>query len=447
MSELTQRFFETLLRTQYLSPEHTLQYQRRLLERLVRHARVTAPFYRDSGRLDVLFTKDDRIDWERWGEVPVLTRSMAQANSDALYAESMPADCGEIRTGTTSGSTGRPLAFRTSTIQAVANTAVQERGYVWAGLPDKLTVGLFLGTKPGEGQYPMGSLYTTEVRGARREIHQLDVGTTLEQQCDWLARIRPDIVMGYPGVLTLIARNLPAALTGHRFRLAVCVGEVVTPQKRADLEAGFGCPMMEFYTGSEFGIVAVEDRNAGRLLVAEETLLLELDLPSDPALTEDNLAEVIVTPFYNYAMPLIRYAPGDLAEADTAPASDARTLRRLIRIAGRDRDYFVLPSGRHWWPQISRVKLLVDYLSFDQIQFAQIERERIELRFVSHAAEPVKNAEGLMTILRAAVPEPVEFVIRQVPEIARQPSGKYLDYVRMSDGVSQAVGSGGECGC
>lgn len=116
MSELTQKFLETLLRTQFQSQERTLQYQRRLLERLVRHARMTVPYYRDSGRLDVLFTKEDRIDWERWGEVPVLTRSQAQANCDALYAELMPADCGEVRTGTTSGSTGHPLAFRTSTI-------------------------------------------------------------------------------------------------------------------------------------------------------------------------------------------------------------------------------------------------------------------------------------------------------------------------------------------
>lgn len=94
MSELTQRFFETLLRTQFQSPERTLEYQRRLIERLIRHARTTVPFYRDSGRLDALFDKDDRIDWGRWGEVPVLTRSVAQANSDRLYAE---IDAGRLR--------------------------------------------------------------------------------------------------------------------------------------------------------------------------------------------------------------------------------------------------------------------------------------------------------------------------------------------------------------
>ena len=87
MDQLTQRFFEALLRTQFLSPERMLAYQRGLIERLVRHARAQVSFYRDSGRLDKLFGPDDRIDWERWNEIPILTRSDAQANFEKLYAE------------------------------------------------------------------------------------------------------------------------------------------------------------------------------------------------------------------------------------------------------------------------------------------------------------------------------------------------------------------------
>jgi phenylacetate-CoA ligase len=434
MSELTQKFFETLLRTQFLPPEQMLQYQRRLLERLVRHARASVPYYRDSGRLDVLFTHGGQIDWERWNEVPILTRSAAQANSDALYAESMPADCGEIREGLTSGSTGIPLAFRVNTIMAAAITALLERGFVWAGLPDKLTVAWLLSTKPGEGQYPLGSLYTTTIRGHEREIHQLDVRTTLEQQCRWLAGIRPDVVMGYPGLLSLIARNLPRELAGHRFRLAVCMGEVMEQETRSMIETGFGCPAMDVYSGSEFGIVAIEDCSARRLLISEETTTVEFREQSNPASVYGELVDLIVTPLYNYAMPLIRYSTGDLAEIDAAPASHDRTLRRLLRIVGRARDFFVLPSGRRWWPQVTKVKLLSEFLSFDQIQYAQTEPGRIELRFVSNAAAPLRNAGELLATLRAAVPEPVDFVIRQVPEIARHPSGKYIDYVREFDG-------------
>jgi len=434
MSELTQKFFESLLHTQFLPSERMQQYQRRLLDRLVRHARTTVPYYRDSGRLDVLFTAGGQIDWQRWNEVPILTRSAAQANCDALYAESLPADCGEMREGLTSGSTGKPLAFRVNTIMAAAVSALLERGFVWAGLPDKLTLAWFLSTKPGEGQYPLGTLYTTAIRGTAREIHQLDVRTTLDQQCEWLARIRPDVVMGYPGLMSLIARNLPRELAGHRFRLAVCMGEVLEHDTRGEIETGFGCPAMDVYSGSEFGIVAIEDRAAGRLFIGEETMTVEFKEQSNPDLVYGKLVDLIVTPFYNYAMPLIRYSTGDLAEIDDAPAFDDRTLRRLLRIVGRARDFFIMPSGRRWWPQISKVKLLSELLSFDQIQYAQTQPGRIELRFASHAAAPVKNTEKLLATLRAAVPEPVDFVIRQVPEIARHPSGKYVDYVREFDG-------------
>ena len=321
MSELTQRFFETLLHTQFQSPERTLHYQRRLLERLLRHARATVPYYRDSGRLDVLFTKDDRIDWERWDEIPVLTRSQAQAYSKELYAESTPPECGEATTGTTSGSTGTPLAFRTSTIQGFANTAVQERGYVWAGMPERLTVGWILGASARQSRDSMGTRSEFTIRGATREIYQFYVGTTAEQQRDWLARIRPDVVMGYPGNLAVLARDPPPG----RFRLVVCLGEVVTPQRRTIIETGFGCRVMELYSGSEYGLVAVEDPSVRRLLVSEETMLLELNRPADPSLLDGRLSEVVVTPFYNYAMPLIRYAPGDLAEADpTRPLTSGR---------------------------------------------------------------------------------------------------------------------------
>ncbi len=429
MDELTQQYFEALLRTQFLPPDRMRLYQRGLLEKLVRHARAQVPFYRDSGRLDALFGPDDRIDWERWDDIPILTRSQAQANCEQLYADTLPPDCGEIVNGFTSGSTGKPLAFRINGIMAAAGSAVLERGLVWAGMPEIPTLAWLLNLREGEGQYPMGTVYRTRIRGADREIHQLAVRTPLEQQGQWLARLRPAIVMGYPGALALLAGNLPRELDNHAFRLAVCIGEVAGEATREVIEQGFRCPTTDVYSGSEFGIVATEDRAARRHFISEETMLVEFKPQTDIADNGEGLAELIVTPFYNYAMPLIRYSTGDLAVVDDGPAPDDRTQRRLVRIVGRARDLFILPSGRRWWPQVIGTRPVAEYLSFEQIQYAQTARGHIELRFVSQAAQPLRNAPELLAKLRAAVPEPVEFALRQVPAIARQPSGKYKDYV------------------
>jgi phenylacetate-CoA ligase len=436
MDELTQRFFETLLRTQYFPPEQMLAYQRRLTADLVRHARAQVPFYRDSGRLDVLFTADGRIDWERWDEVPILTRVEAQENAQALYAETVPPECGEVVSGYTAGSTGTPLAYRTNRILAAAGSATLERGFVWAGLPAQLTLAVLRNDRLGEAAYPDGISYRSVIRGAPRLMHHLTVQTPIEDQGRWLARIRPDVVMNYPGALAVLAQSLPSELQSHSFRLAVCVGEVTTEQDRAAIERGFRCPVLDLYSGSEFGTVAVEDCNDKRLHICEETMLVEFSRPGDFAVADPDLVEVIFTPFYNYAMPLIRYVTGDFAVVDRSAAADDRTLRRLKRVAGRERNVFVLPSGRRWWPTYQN-KILCDHIDYRQIQFAQTARDRIEIRFVSDLAEPILDRDGLMTYLHATTPEPMNIEVVRMADIARRASGKY-EYATCEIGAAPA---------
>jgi len=109
---------------------------------------------------------------------------------------------------------------------------------------------------------------------------------------------------------------------------------------------------------------------------------------------------------------------------DASAAADKRTLRRLKRVAGRDRNIFILPSGRRWLPTYQN-KVLCDSIDYRQIQFAQTARDRIEIRFVSDLTEPIRNLDGLMAYLRAATPEPMDIKVVRVADIARRASGKY----------------------
>jgi phenylacetate-CoA ligase len=433
MDELAQGFFETLLRTQSLPFNRMLAYQRSLIERLVRHAHAQVPFYRDSGRLNVLFTAEDKMDWDRWDEIPLLTRAQAQQHAEALYAENIPPECGAITSGMTSGSSGIPLAYRLNGMLAAAGSATLERGFVWAGLPEQLTMAWLRYDKPGVAAYPMGALYKSSIRGATRLLHQLDLQTPLEDQLRWLIKLRADVVMSYPGALTQLALTLPQEIGDHRFKLVVCVGEPMSPETRTIIEQGFRCPTMDVYSGSEFGTVAVEDLRVQRLFVTEETMLVEFKQPENFALAEDGLAEMIFTPFYNYAMPLIRYATGDFAVIDSGPAPDHRTLRRLKRIVGRQRNILKLPSGKLWWPYFIPSKRIAEYLAFDQFQYVQTHRGRIELRYVSRETQPEKNGPALLAELRAAAPEPLDIVLKRVPEITRHASGKYEEFASEID--------------
>lgn len=439
MSKLGQDFFEVLMQTQHMPAERWPGYQRELLERLLRHARTQVPFYRDSGRLDPLFKPDGAIAWERWPEIPPLTRREAQQNAQALYADVVPPECGTVITGYTAGSTGMPLAFRLNTLMATVGSAMIERGFAWAGLPADLSVAWFRNDRDGSAAYPHGEMYRDTIRGGRREMHYLAVQTPVEQQGHWLARVQPDVVVSYPGILALLAQSLPPALLEHTFRLAVCIGEVTTAQHRAAIEEGFGCPVLDLYSGAEFGPVAIEDPRIRRMFVCEETTLVEF-LPRGAEFAEgdDAMAEVILTPFYNYAMPLIRYAPGDFALVDQAPQPDARTLRRVRTLVGRVRNFFILPSGRRWWPTYQN-KLIRDFLDYRQIQFAQTAHDRIEIRYASDLHEPVKNEEKLHAYLRSATPEPMMIAVKRVAEVPRRASGKYEDATCELDTAARAA--------
>src|SRR5262249_1838659 len=99
----------TLERMQFLSQQQMLVHQRALLERLIRYARVHVPFYRDRKQLNGLFRTGGEIDWDRWQDIPILSRQDVQRAGDALRSRWMPPEHGPTWTASTSGSTGEPV--------------------------------------------------------------------------------------------------------------------------------------------------------------------------------------------------------------------------------------------------------------------------------------------------------------------------------------------------
>ena len=67
---------DILAKTEWYNGTDLVDYQRRQLEVLLRHAHAHSPFYKE--RLAPLFRKDGRINWRQWQDIPVLTRAEFQ---------------------------------------------------------------------------------------------------------------------------------------------------------------------------------------------------------------------------------------------------------------------------------------------------------------------------------------------------------------------------------
>jgi phenylacetate-CoA ligase len=128
--QIVRRLVASLAKTQYTPAEELLHNQRSLLERLIRRARAHVPFYRDTGRLDVLFKSDDTIHWENWSQVPLLTRHDIRRAGDALRSRELAPSSGEVWSYSSSGSTGESITVLHSDLSnRIVRLALQLRDF------------------------------------------------------------------------------------------------------------------------------------------------------------------------------------------------------------------------------------------------------------------------------------------------------------------------------
>src|SRR6185436_9202776 len=108
--------------------------------------------------------------------------------------------------------------------------------------------------------------------------------------------------------------------------------------------------VIDNYGVTETGYIAFECPAGGGYHVCSESVLVELLDDDGNDVPEGEPGRVVLTSFYNFAMPLIRYAVGDLAVAAHGPCPCGRTLPRLATILGRQRNIFTFPDGSQHSP-------------------------------------------------------------------------------------------------
>ena len=389
MSDMQKAIFQQLTQAFAASPgfprrEVELR-QAALLERLVRHAHVNVPFYRDSGRLKPLFRADGAFDLAGWNDVPVLTRNEAKANEDAFHARVTPPDMGELAAYSTSGSTGTPLKFRQTLVQRVASEVLINRALRWNDLWPILAFAMSKNVAP-EREPPKGNLIVST---------ELDFAVQVEM----LRRHRTTHALTLPSVAAAWAEAAGAGGLPD-LKAVLVAGSVLTAETRARIERGLGVKVVNLYSASELGPVAAEGLD-GRLRINEETVWLEG--PRSAAQAHAPIP-VVVTPLFAFATPLIRYAPGDYVRFSTATPKRAPGLRRLDTVVGRARNLLRLPDGRPFAPSAIRGETLAKVLDHREWQLVQTSLSAMTFNVVSPQPVSARQTQALQDFLDAALP-------------------------------------------
>src|SRR5262250_2838739 len=140
-----------------------------------------------------------------------------------------------------------------------------------------------------------------------------------------------------------------------------------TEAMRAQLEALWGCPAVDFYGLSEVigpGVATECAEVRDGLHLNEDHFLPEIvDPMSGAPLPPGREGELVLTSLTKEALPVIRYRTGDVTSLDPEPCRCGRTTVRMARIKGRTDDMLIIKGVNVYPSQLEAALLTVEDLA------------------------------------------------------------------------------------
>jgi phenylacetate-CoA ligase len=331
-----ERSYETLTATQWLAPHQLRELQDEKLRRLIRHAYRSVPYYRVR-MLELKLHPEDIRTQEDLIKLPLLTKADVKRH---LYFDIMQEGVsqGDLAKVSLSGRTGEPFVAFADRGALEFRWAASLRFRDWTGYRFGDPVACFwgegLGLKPAQVKK-----LESDARFAHRLLlsaFRLDPAS-LSAAVRAIAKQKSKLVEGPAEVLVALARHI-AEKGGleHQPKAVLSHGQQLEEAERAEVEAAFGCKVLDLYRSGEFGDIACEAEPGSGHLVAAEGYVVEVLVNGRPAAPGES-GELFVTDLSNLCMPFIRYATGDravLLGSDTS-FPNSRGLPRLGKLVGR----------------------------------------------------------------------------------------------------------------
>lgn len=381
------------------SPDELRDLQWRRLARLLAHAHARSPHYRGAFARLGIHPGDIRSldDFER---IPPTRRSDLR-RPVAFVAEGF--DTAKLRSSTTSGSTGEPTT-----------TWFDDEAWFLSKFLLKLRARRACGMRTSDRIALFQEGVADRRPGRFARAHAFTIHRPPRMIVDEVVRYAPTVLYGFPGYLLRLGETAAGRI---RPRLVFTSSELLDGQTRQHLEALYGAPVLDVYGSTEVKEIAWQCPLAQAYHVNADWLVLEV------IRERGRIGRIVVTPLFNYAMPLLRYELGDTGELIDGRCDCGIGLPLAQPAYGRDVDYFRLPDGEEITPYdltcaIENVPGMLRY------QIVQRAPDAVELRVVPGKEFDDTSREGIRHALRPVLAG-VEPDVRLVEALESEPNGKF----------------------
>ena len=334
MKRYTAELKKQMMESQWLKEDMLQDLQLFNIKKLVRHAYMTTKYYRELFDGMGFNVEDIRSISDYSKAVPVLEKNIVRDRLEDLISSKWKDKSRLIQT---SGSTGTPTKF-------YRPLKFPEVDVMWGmvenicGLSGNERTLQLWGNDLGSGRYHVCNKKGTKHRFS---FYSMPPGG-MEELLDFIDKWRPEFVWGYVSVLYLVAEELEKrgyepsgvkVIQTHSMKLF--------DFQRQKIEKVFGGKVFEHYGSAEIDDFGVECKEHNGIHLLSNIRLFELESVGG---NNSNMGDVLVTDFYNYAMPFLRYRIGDVLTIDNKPCPCGRNLPRAV-IEGRTIDLIRLRDG------------------------------------------------------------------------------------------------------
>lgn len=320
-----------------------------------------------------------------------------------------------------SGSTGRPGYFLYDEVAWSSMLLGIIRGALWdMTMPQILKL---LAGKPRivyiaatDGRYGGAMAVGDGIDGVGAEQMYLDIKTPLEDWVKRLKRFQPNIIIGYPSAIKIMAELAEQGEVEVKIEKVISCGEPLGVGLRTYLEEIFGARVVNIYGASESLALGVEMDPAEGMLLFDDLNMIEIEN-----------GVMYLTCLYNFGQPLIRYRLSDRLTLKKAGTGDRYPFTRAVGLLGRNEDILWFEDGqgkREFLHPLAIEGFCIEGLK--DYQFCQITKDSFEMYAeVSETASKEKIRAEMLTEMRKILAEKgldfVQFYVNFTEQILPDP--------------------------
>jgi phenylacetate-CoA ligase len=338
----------------------------------------------------------------------------------------------------TSGTTGLPLKLIRSSRSLAYEQAAIDGVFQRLGLrPRDARIAILRGEKV---EIAGGRWWSLTQQGRRLTLSSYHLDRlTIGAYAQALREFRPDVLCAYPSALESLCRLLSD--TGHSLCVprVVCSSEILCPSAWQLARDVLGCTMADYYGQAERVAFASADGPQEYRFLPGYAHVELLRVGGD---AHESTYEIVGTPLWNLAMPLVRYRTGDLVRLPAAFGE--RELDEIVLgartfpgIVGRSADVLLLAEGARL-TAINHIPR--DVTRIVALQIVQDSLDQLRIRILPGPRYSTAEGEAFLERARTVLPVTMRVTIEPTDALERGVLGK-IPVIVHSPAIRELLGA------